>query len=116
MMDKTSRYPQRVRNELRFRELTVLRVERIGTGFQRIVLGGDALEGFNSRGFDDHSKVFFPQPGGRFVPPTVTEKGLSGARACVRLLAITHRCTMKPVMSWRWISLFTTAVWRAVGL
>ncbi|AUO66167.1 NADPH-dependent ferric siderophore reductase [Citrobacter freundii complex sp. CFNIH2] len=76
MMDKTSRYPQRVRNELRFRELTVLRVERIGTGFQRIVLGGDALEGFNSRGFDDHSKVFFPQPGSQFVPPTVTEEGI----------------------------------------
>ena len=76
MMDKTSRYPQRVRNELRFRELTVLRVERIGTGFQRIVLGGDALDGFNSRGFDDHSKVFFPQPGSRFVPPTVTEEGI----------------------------------------
>lgn len=27
------RYPARVRNELRFRELTVLRVERISAGF-----------------------------------------------------------------------------------
>ena len=27
---KQAKYPQRVRNELRFRELTVLRVERIG--------------------------------------------------------------------------------------
>lgn len=34
-----TKYPQRVRNELRFRELTVLRVERIGQAFQRIVLG-----------------------------------------------------------------------------
>lgn len=33
------RYPQRVRNELRFRGLTVLLVERIRAGFQRIILG-----------------------------------------------------------------------------
>ena len=48
MMTKTKadKYPQRVRNELRFRELTVLRVERAGAAFQRIVLGGEALEGF----------------------------------------------------------------------
>lgn len=52
------KYPQRVRNELRFRELTVLRVERIGSAFQRIVLGGEALEGFVSQGFDDHTKLF----------------------------------------------------------
>ena len=70
------RYPQRVRNELRFRELTVLRTERIGAGFQRIVLGGEALEGFSSRGFDDHTKVFFPTPGSTFVPPVVTEEGI----------------------------------------
>ena len=57
MMTKTKadKYPQRVRNELRFRELTVLRVERAGAAFQRIVLGGEALEGFVSRGFDDHT-------------------------------------------------------------
>ncbi|MGV4182620.1 siderophore-interacting protein, partial [Citrobacter braakii] len=53
MTKNTSRYPQRVRNELRFRELTVLRVERIGQAFQRIVLGGEALDGFVSQGFDD---------------------------------------------------------------
>lgn len=72
----STRYPQRVRNELRFRELDVLRVERISAGFQRIVLGGEALEGFTSRGFDDHTKVFFPQPGATFVPPVVTEEGI----------------------------------------
>ncbi|QMI03869.1 siderophore-interacting protein [Citrobacter sp. RHB25-C09] len=76
MNDKASRYPQRVRNELRFRELTVLRTERISAGFQRIVLGGEALEGFSSRGFDDHIKVFFPQPGCRFTPPIVTDEGI----------------------------------------
>lgn len=58
MTTSSARYPQRVRNELRFRELTVLRVERISAGFQRIVLGGEALDGFTSTGFDDHTKVF----------------------------------------------------------
>ncbi|MDA8514128.1 siderophore-interacting protein [Citrobacter sp. Igbk 14] len=76
MTNNTSRYPQRVRNELRFRELTVLRVERISAGFQRIVLGGDALDGFSSQGFDDHTKVFFPEPGSHFVPPVVTDEGI----------------------------------------
>ncbi|EFC54104.1 TPA: siderophore-interacting protein [Enterobacter cancerogenus] len=70
------RYPQRVRNDLRFRELDVLRVERVNAGFQRIVLGGEALEGFSSQGFDDHTKVFFPAPGTTFVPPVVTEEGI----------------------------------------
>ncbi len=54
----STRYPQRVRNDLRFRELNVMRTERVSAGFQRIVLGGEALEGFSSRGFDDHTKVF----------------------------------------------------------
>lgn len=76
MTTNPQRYPQRVRNELRFRELTVLRVERAGSGFQRIVLGGEQLDGFISRGFDDHSKVFFPQPGTHFVPPVVTDEGI----------------------------------------
>nr|WP_318384326.1 siderophore-interacting protein [uncultured Enterobacter sp.] len=76
MTNKNHRYPQRVRNELRFRELTVLRVERISAGFQRIVLGGDALAGFSSKGFDDHTKIFFAQPGQTFLPPTLTDDGI----------------------------------------
>ncbi|ECF6075984.1 siderophore-interacting protein [Salmonella enterica subsp. houtenae] len=76
MTTSSVRYPQRVRNELRFRELTVLRVERISAGFQRIVLGGEALDGFTSLGFDDHTKVFFPEPGSRVTPPKVTEEGI----------------------------------------
>ena len=74
---KQAKYPQRVRNELRFRELTVLRVERIGQAFQRIVLGGEALDGFVSQGFDDHTKLFFPQAGSVFTPPEVTDEGIN---------------------------------------
>lgn len=76
MTTTPSRYPQRVRNELRFRQLTVLRVEQASGGFQRIVLGGEQLDGFSSRGFDDHTKVFFPQAGTSFVPPVVTDEGI----------------------------------------
>lgn len=81
------KYPQRVRNELRFRELTVLRVERVGSAFQRIVLGGEALDGFVSRGFDDHTKLFFPTAGTTFTPPEVTEEGINwgeGVRPATR--------------------------------
>ena len=37
-MNNSPRYPQRVRNDLRFRELTVLRVERISAGFSALSL------------------------------------------------------------------------------
>lgn len=69
-------YPQRVRNELRFRQLTLLRSEKIAGGFQRLIFSGEDLQGFSSRGFDDHIKLFFPQPGSRFSPPVVTDEGI----------------------------------------
>ena len=68
-------YPQRVRNELRFREITVLSSQYV-SGFQRIVFGGEALAGFSSQGFDDHIKLFFPEPGQPFTPPEITEAGI----------------------------------------
>lgn len=115
MTDITSRYPQRVRNELRFRELTVLRAERISAGFQRIVLGGDALKGFCSHGFDDHTKVFSPGLALRLSLQRSLTKALSGERAHARRPVTTRRFTMMRVMNWRWISSFTMAAWRAVG-
>lgn len=116
MTTSSLRYPQRVRNELRFRELTVLRAERISAAFQRIVLGGDALDGFTSLGFDDHTKVFFPEPGSRFTPPAVTAEGIIWGTAFVRPPGITRRYMMKRVVSWRWISSFMLAAWPAAGL
>ncbi len=76
MTTNPQRYPQRVRNELRFRELTVLRVERPGVGFQRVVLGGEQLEGFLPADLTITPKFFFPQPGTSFVPPVVTDEGI----------------------------------------
>lgn len=68
-------YPQRVRNELRFRDITVLSTEYV-SGFQRIVFGGEALAGFSSHGFDDHIKLFFPEPGQPFSLPEISESGI----------------------------------------
>ncbi len=51
-------------NEPRFRELTVLRVERISAGFQRIVLpwrrGADGFP--TSLGLLPFTRKFFPEP------------------------------------------------------
>ncbi len=94
MTKNTSRYPQRVRNELRFRELTVLRVERIG-GVPADRAGGEALDGFVSQGFDDHTKLFFPQAGSVFTPPEVTDEGINwgeGVRPATRDYTPPVRC------------------------
>jgi len=75
MMMTTFAYPERVRNELRFREITVVKSDYF-SGFQRIVFGGEALAGFSSHGFDDHIKLFFPTPGQPFTAPDVTDAGI----------------------------------------
>ncbi|OSM95017.1 hypothetical protein AU490_03860 [Lonsdalea populi] len=43
-----------------FRALTVKTTSHLPGPFQRIVFTGDDLDGFNSPGFDDHVKLFFP--------------------------------------------------------
>lgn len=70
------RTPQRVRHPLRFRRLSVLRSERITPHLVRITLGGADMDGFTSPGFDDHVKLFFPDPDtGRMVLPTAGPDG-----------------------------------------
>ncbi|MGI4776818.1 MAG: siderophore-interacting protein [Janthinobacterium lividum] len=70
------RTPQRVRHALRFRALDVLEVQRITPHLVRVTLGGDALEGFTSPGFDDHAKLFFPDEiTGALTVPTVGPDG-----------------------------------------
>jgi len=56
----SARALQRVRHELRLRTLTVQNAERITPHCMRVTLAGEALEGFDSPGFDDHVKLFFP--------------------------------------------------------
>ena len=54
--------PQRVRHPLRFRVLTVAAVQPLSPHMVRVTLSGSDLEGFVSVGFDDHVKLFFPDP------------------------------------------------------
>lgn len=68
--------PQRVRYPLRFRVLDVRQVQRITPHLVRVTLGGEALEGFTSLGFDDHVKLFFPDPvTGALAVPTLEPDG-----------------------------------------
>ena len=70
------RLPRRVRHDLRFRQLTVKSVQRVTPHLLRVVLTGDELEGFHSPGFDDHAKLFFPDPAtGRLTLPTMGPEG-----------------------------------------
>lgn len=66
----------RVRHTLRMRLLQVARVESLTPHLLRVVLTGDALDGFVSAGFDDHCKLFFPAAGAdRPVLPEVGPNG-----------------------------------------
>lgn len=73
----SDRLPQRVRNELRFRHVQVASKTKIAGHFWRIVFSGSDLAGFNSPGFDDHIKVFFPAATGeKPVLPQITDQGI----------------------------------------
>lgn len=73
----THRTPQRVRHDLRFRKLQVVSVVQLTPHMLRVTIGGEALAGFSSPGFDDHAKLVFPDPvTGELVVPTVTDTGV----------------------------------------
>lgn len=63
----TERRIQRVRHELRIREVTVSRVVRPTPGFAAITFSGPALAGFTSLSFDDHVKLILPGADGEPV-------------------------------------------------
>jgi NADPH-dependent ferric siderophore reductase len=48
---------QRVRHELKLRELEIAHIERLGPGFLAITFRGEALADFTSLSFDDHVKL-----------------------------------------------------------
>lgn len=71
------RLPKRVRNELHFRTVTVAEKQPVAENFWRVTLQGEALAGFESPGFDDHSKIFFPDPQtGELLLPQATDDGI----------------------------------------
>lgn len=51
-----ARRVERVRHEIKRRELTVARVDAISPHFRAVTFTGDALDGFISASFDDHVK------------------------------------------------------------
>lgn len=73
--DDTAPLVQRVRHELKRRELTVLRVQAPSPALRSITFGGPELEDFVSLSFDDHVKLFFPPAAGALAdsPPAMRD-------------------------------------------
>ncbi|MBL8506214.1 MAG: siderophore-interacting protein [Methylobacillus glycogenes] len=53
----------RVRHALKFRLVQVKAIQPLSASMVRVTLAGEDLHDFASSAFDDHVKVFFPQPG-----------------------------------------------------
>lgn len=70
-------FVRRVRHELKLRDLTVARIERLGDGFAAITFTGDALADFTSLSFDDHVKFMFPDADGEQVRRDYTPRRFS---------------------------------------
>jgi len=71
---------QRVRHELRRREVQVTRVDPIGPGFVGITFAADSLADFASDGFDDHVKFMFTDANGELVRRDYTPRRFDRAR------------------------------------
>jgi NADPH-dependent ferric siderophore reductase len=78
MTETDPRTPVRVRHNLGpARHLKVVSKHHLSPNMIRIVLGGDDLTGFTSLGFDDHVKVFFPDPvTGEIATPVLGPDGI----------------------------------------
>lgn len=58
---------ERVRHELKLREVEVARVAALTPGMRRVTFSGEALADFSSLSFDDHVKFMFTGAGGEQV-------------------------------------------------
>jgi NADPH-dependent ferric siderophore reductase len=77
MQQSAEPFVRRVRHELKLRELTVARIERLGDGFAAITFTGEALADFTSLSFDDHVKFMFPDAEGEQVRRDYTPRRFS---------------------------------------
>lgn len=76
-IDENSQAPYRVRHELKFRHINVNQIKQLSPSLLRIEFTGEDLADFVSEGFDDHMKVFFPDPKtGEFPKPYLSAEGL----------------------------------------
>lgn len=76
----TTRRVQRVRHELKRRDVQVARVQPVGTGFVGITFSGDDLADFVSDGFDDHVKFMFEDGTGEIIRRDYTPRHFDRAR------------------------------------
>jgi NADPH-dependent ferric siderophore reductase len=78
-LDHPVRRVQRVRHELKRRELQVLRVDAVSPGFKRVVFGGESLADFVSASFDDHVKLMLDTGGAEPVRRDYTPRAFDTA-------------------------------------
>jgi len=73
-MPTPERRVQRVRHELRRREVHVVNVEQLGESFVSVTFAGDELATFVSASFDDHIKFMFTDADGEVVKRDYTPR------------------------------------------
>lgn len=77
---QAQRRVQRVRHELRSRQVQVSRIEPLGEHFATITFAGEALADFHSAAFDDHVKFIFEDPAGEPVRRDYTPRRFDADR------------------------------------
>jgi NADPH-dependent ferric siderophore reductase len=81
---------QRVRREIRLREVEVARIEALGSGFVRIAFSGDSLGDFASDSFDDHVKFIFSNAAGESIRRDYTPRSFDRSRGEIVLEFALH--------------------------
>jgi len=81
---------QRVRHELKRRELTVAAVAPLGPGFVSITFSGDELADFVSLSFDDHVKLLFDESAEQPVRRDYTPRGFNREQKTLTLEFALH--------------------------
>ncbi len=71
---------QRVRHEIKRRDVEVVRVEQISPHFRSVTFGGESLDGFISASFDDHVKFVLPGADGNSIMRDYTPRYYGAAR------------------------------------
>jgi len=90
MEQQNSRQVQRVRHELRLREVTVAGVAPVGAHMVAITFQGEALHDFVSLSFDDHVKFMFDGADGVQVRRDYTPRRFSAAARALTLEFALH--------------------------
>jgi NADPH-dependent ferric siderophore reductase len=72
--DSPIRRVQRIRHEIRIRDVVVEQVQHLSDHFARVTFSGDALVGFVSSSFDDHIKFIFNDVDGNEVKRDYTPR------------------------------------------